>query len=149
MDPSHYRDRWDHHSPPAYFLPSRLQSDLWRSSPLTPRPSHSPPSPLLSTPRLNPVRNITPPEGKATLGEEQCAVVKEFKSPYDQAREYVDRFKNWRSGAKIKSGSLEVYESNLSIKMSIKEWIRLRNDLNISETDEKSESFYASLKRYC
>ncbi|KAI9765673.1 MAG: hypothetical protein M1840_007231 [Geoglossum simile] len=118
MDPFHYRDSWDHHSPPAYCSPSRLQSNLWRSSPLTPR-------------------NITPPEGKVTLGEEQCAVVKEFKSPYDQARESIDHFKNWHSGAKIKPGSLEDYESNLSMKMSIKEWIRLKDDPNISETDEK------------
>jgi hypothetical protein len=72
------------------------------------------------------------------LNEEQHAVVKEFKSPYDQARESVNRFKDWYSGAKIKPDSLEVYERNLSIKISQKEWTKLRNDLNISGTDEKS-----------
>lgn len=152
MDSFHHRDQigWDWHSnsPPAYFSPSRSQSDLWRSSPLKPRPSQ-PPSPLLSTPCLNPVKNIAPLEDKTTLGEEQREVVKEFKSPYDQARECVDHFKNWHSGAKIKPGSLEVFESNLSIKMSMKEWIKLSKDLNIFETDEKYKSSYASLKRYC
>ena len=65
--------------------------------------------------------------------------MKEFKSPYDRARgECVDRFKDWHSGTKIKHSSLEDYESNLSIKMSMKEWIKLRNDLNIFKTDERS-----------
>src|SRR6266480_5317754 len=109
MDLFHHRDQtgWGHHGyfPSAHFSPSHLQTDLWRSSPPAPRCSHSPPRPLPTTPRLNPVRNITPPEDKPTLGEEEYAVVKEFKSPYDRARGCVDRFKDWHSGTKIKHSS--------------------------------------------
>lgn len=57
---------------------------------------------------------ITPPEDKASLREEHEAV-KDFKSPYNQVREYVDHFKDWCSGVKIVPGSLDTYMRNLSI----------------------------------
>ncbi|KAI9770442.1 MAG: hypothetical protein M1840_003328 [Geoglossum simile] len=72
-----------------------------------------------------------------SLSKEQHAAAKGPKSPYDQAREYIDCFEDWHSGANIKRGSLEVYESNFSIKIPLKEWFRLRNDLNYSEKDAK------------
>ena len=82
------------------------------------------------------------------MGEERYAVVKEFKSPYDQAHECVDRFEKWHSGAKVEPSSREIYEKRLPIKMSMKEWIKLHRHLHIFETDEKSKFSYVLLKRY-
>ncbi|KAI9864844.1 MAG: hypothetical protein M1813_002614 [Trichoglossum hirsutum] len=137
MDPFHHRDMTGN-GQYEYSLPlPHSETSFWRSSPPTPQPSYSSPSLLRSLPSLNPVRNITPPEDTIPLGEEQHAVVEESKSPYNQVREYVDSFKSWSSGVRNKFGSLEVYESNLSIKMSQKEWNKLSSDLNIFEIDDR------------
>jgi hypothetical protein len=145
MDSFHYRDTTGN-SKYGHFLPhfpsSRPETSFQRSYPSTPQPSYSPPSLLRSPPSLSPTRNITPPKDIVSLNEKQHAVVKDSKLPYNQVREYVDCFKAWRSGVGAKRGSLEVYERNLSIKMSLKEWNRLSKDLNIFETDQKSEPFY-------
>jgi hypothetical protein len=66
----------------------------------------------------------------------------------NEVREYVEHFKSWRSGANIgKPVSPEVYENNLCIKIPMKDWLQLGNDLNIFETDEKypKYSYYSSL----
>jgi hypothetical protein len=78
----------------------------------------------------------TPPEEKIPSGEEPRAVVKESKSPYDQAREYVERYNHWSEGKT--PGSLGSYEEPFSIKMPMEDWNRLSDDLNIFETDHKS-----------
>jgi hypothetical protein len=101
----------------------------WRSYPPTP--------PLLPHPRhwsVGPVRNITPPEDEIPSGREQRAVVKEPKSPYNQARTYIEGF-NHRN--ELTSSSLDSYEEPLAIKMPMNEWTKLSDDLNISETDQK------------
>ena len=86
------------------------------------------PSPLTSS---NPVRNVIPYEKKATRKQKQHPAVNEV-------REYVEHFKSWRSGANIgKPVSPEVYENNLCIKIPMKDWLQLGDDLNIFETDEK------------
>ncbi|KAI9769399.1 MAG: hypothetical protein M1840_004101 [Geoglossum simile] len=137
MEPFHHRDMTGN-SQHGYFLPSpRSETSFWRSHPPTPRPSYSPPSLLRSPLSLGPVRNITPPEDIVPLNGERHVAVKEPKSPYNQVREYVDCFKAWRSKDNAKRGSLEVYESGLSIKMSMREWAKLSADLNIFETDQK------------
>jgi hypothetical protein len=79
----------------------------------------------------------TPLEEKIPSGEEPQAVVKESKSPYDQAREYVERFNHWSEGKT--PGSLDSYEESFSLKMPMKDWNKLSDDLNIFETDQKSE----------
>ncbi|KAI9760239.1 MAG: hypothetical protein M1840_002582 [Geoglossum simile] len=68
------------------------------------------------------------------LNKELHVAVKEPKSPYNQVREYVDCFE---ARVNAKRGSLGVYKSNLSVKMSMREWAKLRTDLHIFETDQK------------
>ena len=51
----------------------------------------------------------TPPEEKIPSGEEPRAVVKESKSPYDQVREYVERFNHWSEGKT--PGSYDSYQN--------------------------------------
>jgi len=76
----------------------------------------------------------TPPE-KIPNVEELHAVAK-AKSPYDQAREYVEHFNSWNEGKT--PGSLNSYEESFFIRMPMEDWNRLSDDLNISETDQKS-----------
>jgi hypothetical protein len=129
------------YSPPVSFstFPSQSQSS-WRTYPPTPQPSYSSSRLPHSAPSLGPIRNINPPEDTASLREEQRKVVKDSKSPYHQVHEYVDHFKDWHSGVKIVPNPLDAYERNLSIKMSMKDWIKLSHDLNYSEMDERSKA---------
>jgi hypothetical protein len=75
-------------------------------------------------------------------------VVKDSKSPYHQVHKYVDHFKDWHSGVKIVPSPLDAYERNLSIKMSMKDWIKLSHDLNYSEMDEKSKPLLQDYLKY-
>jgi hypothetical protein len=75
-------------------------------------------------------------------------VVKDSKSPYHQVREYVNHFKDLRSGVKTGPGSLENYEKNLSIKISMKDWIKLSSDLNCFETDARSKPLLQDYLKY-
>lgn len=164
-DPADYSN--DAYPPPTYFAPSRSQFDASRSYPATPRPSLNPSLRLVhSAPSLGHERDIISPEdmipaGKepravmkesklphshlrditlpevTTLVQEQHAVVKESKSSYDQAREYVERFNDLHSRSVTSPGSLDVYEKTLSVEMTMKEWIKLRDDLSVFETDQK------------
>jgi hypothetical protein len=84
--------------------------------------------------RSYPVRNITPPKDEIPSGREQRAVVKQSKSPHNQARTYIEGF-NHRN--ELTSGSLDSYEEPLAIKMPMNEWTKLSDDLNIFETDQK------------
>ncbi|KAH0542242.1 hypothetical protein FGG08_003364 [Glutinoglossum americanum] len=83
------------------------------SQPHLPRKSHSPSSHSthghFHPAPFNPVRHTTSPENIALLREEQLLVVKGSLSPYDQVRDYLDRFKDY-SGAKIAPGLLEPYK---------------------------------------
>ena len=168
--------------PPTYSAPSRLQFDTSRSYPATPRPSVNPfLRPAHSAPSLGYVRDIISPKGKipaekepravmkeskfphshlrdvtlpevTTLVQEQHAVVEESKSSYDQAHEYVERFNDWYSRAGTTPSSLDAYEKTFSIKMTMKEWIKLSNDLNILETDQRSvvplQHYLRSIAKY-
>lgn len=105
----------------------------WRSYP--PSPPLHPVCP--SRPRhrsVGPVQNITPPEDEIPSGREQRAVVEQSKSPYNQARTYIEGF-NHRN--ELTSGSLDSYEEPLAINMPMNEWTKLSDDLNIFETDQK------------
>ena len=82
--------------------------------------------------------DVTLLEGTALVQEEQHAVVKDLKSSYDQVREYIEGFNNFISRTGTKCSSLDVYQKPLSVKMPMKEWIKLRDDLNVFETDQKS-----------
>ena len=158
------------YSPAAYFSPSRSQFDSsCRTYPTTPRLSHSlfvpashsapsllrnitPPEEKIPVGKeqhavikdsklpYDHIRSITPPQVETPVGEEQLAVMKDLKPSYDQAHECVERFNDWHSGANIRRGSSDLYEKNFSIKMPMKEWIKLSNDLNIFETDQRLES---------
>jgi len=66
----------------------------------------------------------------------------EYKSPYDQARHYVERFNLWnnqKTSTLTTSNEINLYEKPFSLKMSFDDWIKLRDDLQIFETDQKLE----------
>ena len=82
------------------------------------------------------VERVSPPEDKIPSGEEQHAVIKKSESPYDEARRYVEGFK-------MAVGSPDSYEKPLSVKISLHDWIKLSDDLEIFDTDQKyRNSFY-------
>jgi hypothetical protein len=87
-------------------------------------------------------RKSSPAENKVSE-ESQCAVVTENKSPYDQARDYVERFNCWNEAKTftlLTSDEVNSYEKPFSLKMPFDDWIKLSDDLQIFETDQKSES---------
>ena len=105
--------------------------------------SVSPSSPLVfpSRPRhqsVSPVRINTHPEDEIPSGQEQGAVAKESKSPYNQARMYIESFTHRNE---LTSNSRESYEEPFAIKMPVKEWFKLIEDLDIFETDQKYDKF--------
>ncbi len=61
--------------------------------------------------------------------------VKEPKSLYEQALEYVKCYNNSRSEVNATS-SLCDYDSTFKIKMPFKDWVKFRDDLNVGEADE-------------
>jgi hypothetical protein len=66
----------------------------------------------------------------------------EYKSPYDQARHYVERFNLWnnqKTSTLATPDEINLYEKPFSLKMSFDDWIKLRDDLQIFETDQKLE----------
>ena len=95
------------------------------------------------------MRNIVPPEDITPLREEHHAAVEKSSSAYIQARDYIDRFKKWHSGVKVMPDSLDVYERNLSFKMTLNEWIKVSNDLNYAEIDEKFKFLSRLFKMHC
>ena len=77
---------------------------------------------------------MTSLEDEIPSGQEQRVVVKEPKSPYNQARTYIESFNHQNE---LTSNSRESYEEPFAIKMPMKEWFKLIKDFNISETDQK------------
>jgi hypothetical protein len=81
---------------------------------------------------------MTPPEDEIPSGQEQRADVKEQKSPYNQARTYIESF-NHRN--ELTSNSRESYEEPFAIKMPMREWFKLIEDFDIFEIDQKLDKF--------
>ena len=103
-----------------------------RSCPLTP------PGASIPSPHIEHVRKITPPEEHKIHTDERLAIAEDHKTPYEQAERYVEGYTAW-----IKPGPsqhlprrLEDYETPLRIKMSMCDWIKLKQKLDQSESDD-------------
>ena len=87
-------------------------------------------------------RKTSPAANDISHVESQRAIVAHHKSPYDQARRYVERFnlwKNQKTSILATPDEVNLYEKPFSLKMSFDDWIKLRDDLQIFETDQKLE----------
>jgi len=93
---------------------------------------------------INPVRKMISPEDKIPVGKEPHKVGMKFESAYDEARKTVEHFNRWIEGKPFSSPSLRDFQEEpvSVIKMSMNDWIKLSDDLNIFETDQKSSIFF-------
>ena len=119
-------------SPGPYPLPKPSTSPGVPSHPLT--PPALPGVPVIPGQQpIDAARKITPPEEKDIHAQdEQPAVVDEYKSPYDEAFEYIQECKGLRPPCR----HLEDYEKPLAIKISIRDWMKLSHDLDLNSEDE-------------
>lgn len=88
-------------------------------------------------------RKSSPVKNEVSYRSSQRATVAEYKSPYDQARDYVKHFTCWNKPGEIPSiGSDEIdsYEKPFSVQMPFDDWVKLSNDLQLSETEQRLES---------
>jgi hypothetical protein len=76
------------------------------------------------------VSKITPPEDKET------PEIAASKSPYDHAYAFVQECIARRRGDLDSYGPLEDYERPVAIKISEEDWIKLRSNLNLEESDD-------------
>src|SRR5207248_7423630 len=87
---------------------------------------------IQSKPTTNDIRKITPPED---VERENNNPVQPREDSYDKAHDFVMRFNSWRSGKLTLSNSyLYDYEKKFTTPMSTKEWIKLRDELKLSES---------------
>jgi hypothetical protein len=74
------------------------------------------------------------PTVKDNIGKEQPATAR--LTPYNQACEFLQQWKDWRSSRLSTLGLLGCLEKPLSMKINVKEWAKLYSDFNLGETDE-------------
>ena len=111
-------------------------------------PSHSNRADV--TQSINTGRKSSPAENKISHGEEQRPVATESKSPYNQARIYVEHFNCWYKAKTFSSlNSYEVgsFEEPFSLKMSFNDWMKLSDDLDILKLIKSLES-HSEILRY-
>jgi hypothetical protein len=93
---------------------------------------------IQSKPTTNYIRKTTPPED---VERENNNPVQPREDSYDKAHNFVTRFNSWRSGKlTLLNSYLYDYEKKFTTLMSTKEWIKLRDELNLSESDDQSVS---------
>jgi hypothetical protein len=136
MDP--FDRKWPQ-TGPNYDMPSSaFFSQSQRSPPIPPsydnRLFHQPNPTINNNPTRNDIRKITPPDN--VEGEKNSSVL-HSTDPYNEARDFITGFNRWHSGTRTLPNS-DIYEENFAIQMSMKEWMRLYNDLNLLESDDKS-----------
>jgi hypothetical protein len=91
---------------------------------------------IQSKPTTNDIRKITPPEDAE---RENNNPFQPREDSYDKAHDFVTRFNSWRSGKLTQSNSYP-YEKKFTTPMSTKEWIKLTDELKLSESDDQSVS---------
>jgi hypothetical protein len=89
---------------------------------------------IQSKPTMSHIPKIPPPEDVERVNNNP---VQPPADSYDKAHNFVTRFKSWRSG-KLTVPNPEIYEKNFTAPMSFKEWIRLSNELKLSESKDRS-----------
>jgi hypothetical protein len=100
---------------------------------------------IQSKPTTNDIRKITPPEGMRKITppkdveRENNNPVQPRENSYDKAHDFITRCNSWRSGKLTLSNSYR-YEKKFTTPMSTKEWIKLSNELKLSESDDQSVS---------
>jgi hypothetical protein len=82
---------------------------------------------MQSKPTTNDIRKITPPED---VERENNNPVQPSEDSYDKAHDFVTRFNTLLHS--------RLYEKKFMTLMSTKEWIKLSNELKLSESDDQS-----------
>jgi len=90
---------------------------------------------IQSKPTTNDIRKITPPEDV----ERENNPVQPREDSYGKAHDFITRFNSWNSRKRDWSKSY-LYDKKFTIPMSTKEWIKLSNELKLSESDDRSVS---------
>jgi hypothetical protein len=85
------------------------------------------------------IRKITPP---GDVERENNNPVQPREDSYAKAHDFATRFYSWRSG-KLTLSNPHLYERKFTTPMSTKEWIKLSDELNISESDDQSVFLFA------
>jgi hypothetical protein len=86
---------------------------------------------IQSKPTTNDTRKITPPED---VERENKNPVQPREDSYAKAHDFITRFNSRRSSNSY------LYDKKFTTSMSMKEWIKLSNELNLSESDDQSVS---------
>ena len=114
----------------SYARPQTTRNDIGKS--MRPKPTRKDiRESIQSKPTTNDTRKITPPED---VERENNNLVQPREDSYDKAHDFVTRFNSWRSG-KLTLPNSYPYEKQFT--MSIKEWIKLRDELKLSESDDQ------------
>jgi hypothetical protein len=92
------------------------------------------PTSIQSKPTMSDIPKIPLPEDVKRVNNNP---VQPPADSYDKAHNFVTRFNSWRSG-KLTLPNPDIYEKNFETPMSMKEWIRLRDELKLSESDDQS-----------
>jgi hypothetical protein len=87
---------------------------------------------IQSKPTINDISKIIPLE----VVERENSLIQPPADSYHKAHDFVTRFNSWHSG-KLTLPNPEIYEKNFTTTMSTKEWIRLRDELKLSESDDQ------------
>jgi len=85
-------------------------------------------------PTTNDIRKVMPPEDDE---RENNNPVQPREDSYDKAYDFVTRFHSWRSG-KLTLSNSSLYEKKFTTPMSTKEWIKLSDELKLSESNDQS-----------
>jgi hypothetical protein len=86
---------------------------------------------IQSKPTTNDTRKITPRED---VKRESKNPVQPREDSYAKAHDFITRFNSRRSSNSY------LYDKKFTTSMSMKEWIKLSNELNLSESDDQSVS---------
>jgi hypothetical protein len=118
----------------SYARPQTTRNDIGKS--MRPKPTRKDiRESIQSKPTTNDIRKITPPEDV----ERENNPVQPRGDSYDKAHDFITRFNSWNSRKRDWS-KLNLYEKKFTTPMSTKEWIKLSNELKLSESDDPSVS---------
>ena len=117
----------------SYASPQTTRNDIGKS--MRPKPTTNDiRESMQSKPTTNDIRKITLSED---VERENNNPVQPREDSYDKAHDFVTRFKSWWSG-KLTLSNSGLYERKFTTPMSTKEWIKLRNELKLSENNDQS-----------
>jgi hypothetical protein len=114
----------------SYARPQTTRNDIGKS--MRPKPTRKDiRESIQSKPTTNDTRKITPPED---VERENKNPVQPREDSYAKAHDFITSFNSRRS---LNS---DLYDKKLTTSMTMKEWIKLSNELNLSESNDWSVS---------